>query len=94
MTYEQIFAGRMILMRAQRHIAQASRYYGKNIAGSRNGAVFAFRSHSRQQAFFIVESLLVELEGEFDEKRKHCQTAKSKRLAARADRQVIQERTR
>jgi len=68
MTFGQIFSGRMLLMRAQRHIVQAG-----VLRLEQDKFLFPiFRGPAEQQAFLLVERLLVELEREFDENRKRC----------------------
>jgi hypothetical protein len=82
MTFEQIFGGRMLLMRVQRHISQAE------WDGHSPGTNPQFKTDAGEEAFFIVEALLVDLEREFDEKKKRCDRNKQRRLDRRADRQV------
>jgi hypothetical protein len=81
-TFEQIFTGRLLLMRVQRHISQAE-WDGKS-----PGLNPHFKTLAGEKAFFAVERLLVELEREFDEKKKRCDRSKQRRLDRRADRQV------
>lgn len=76
MTFEQIFTGRILLMRAQRHIAQEF------------ATVRGFRTPAGEEAFFIVERCLVDLEREFDAKKKLSDRNKKRSLDRRADRQV------
>lgn len=85
MTFEQIFSGRMVLMRAQRHIAQGAVRY-------ETGTYLTpiFRAEPDERAFFLVERLLQDLEREFEEKRKRTRKHKRAELAERADRQVEQ----
>ena len=86
-TFEQIFSGRMLLMRAQRHIAQAGiSRYGLRDSGSR---LVEFRSPADEGAFFIVESLLCQLEREFDQKKKRCDRRRRRQLDTRAKRQAV-----
>ena len=82
MTFEQIFAGRMLLMRVQRHISQAE------WDGRSPGTNPQFKTYAGEEAFFTVERLLVELESEFDAKAKTVKAKKRKALHRRADSQV------
>jgi hypothetical protein len=82
MTFEQLFSGRMLLMRVQRHISQAE------WDGRSPGLNPRFKTPAGEKAFFTVERLLVELECEFDAKKKLCDRTKQRRLDRRADRQV------
>jgi hypothetical protein len=84
MTFEQLFSGRMLLMRAQRHISQAE-WDGKS-----GGLNPQFKTLAGESAFFTIERLLVELESEFDAKAKTASAKKRKALHRRADRQVVQ----
>lgn len=81
MTFEQIFAGRLTLMRAQRHICQAY------LLGF-DHMIPIFRAPEGDAAFWIVENRLVELEREFAEKRSRQKARKRRSLDRRADRQV------
>lgn len=85
MTFEQIFTGRLILMRAQRHVCQGNRYrLGKN-----HGLFFPiFEDKAADEAFLIVEWRLIELEREFEQKRNRAHRSKRQSLDRRADRQV------
>jgi hypothetical protein len=85
MTFEQLFSGRMLLMRVQRHISQVE-WDGRCSPSTRLNP--HFKTPAGEEAFFIVERLLVLLEGEFDEKKKRCNRIKQRRLDQRADRQV------
>jgi hypothetical protein len=88
MTFEQIFAGRMTLMRAQRHIAQASVLrYEQELKGA-NWLKPIFRDQAGEQAFFIVELRLIALEREFDIKTMKRSARQRRCLNQRADRQV------
>jgi hypothetical protein len=82
MTFEQLFSGRMLLMRVQRHISQAE------WDGRSPGLNPRFKTLAGEEAFFTVERLLVELEREFEKKKKRCNQIKQRRLDRRADRQV------
>lgn len=86
MTFEQIFEGRLTLMRAQRHIAQAhvSRY---DQSGNTMRPIFG--STEGSEAFWLVEGRIQALEIEFTEKRKSCNRAKRQKLDRRADQQVL-----
>lgn len=86
MTFEQIFAGRLILMRAQRHIAQA---HVLRYAECQNTMQPIFRNAEGREAFWIVEFLLRELKREFTEKRNSCNRGRRQKLDRRADRQVL-----
>lgn len=86
MTFDQIFAGRMILIGAQKHLAQEFVYYPD---GETTLLGAKFRTPAGERAFFTVESLLVELEREFDAKKKRCHRKTRRVLDRRADRQVI-----
>jgi hypothetical protein len=89
MTFEQLFSGRLLLMRAQRHICQAGiARYATNKIGTYNWLTPEFRTAADEQAYFTAERLLMELELEFDEKKKRCDRRKQQRLDRRADRQV------
>jgi hypothetical protein len=81
-TFEQIFSGRMTLMRVQRHISQAG------LIGW-DHSIPAFRDAAYDEAFFTVERLLVELEREFESRKKRCDRRKQRNLDRRADRQVM-----
>jgi hypothetical protein len=82
MTFEKIFSGRMMLMRVQRHISQAE-WDGKS-----SGLNPRFKTRSGEEAFFIVERLLIDLEKEFDRKAIVCHRRKRQSVERRADRQV------
>jgi|HubBroStandDraft_6_1064221.scaffolds.fasta_scaffold00550_23 hypothetical protein len=82
MTFQQLFSARMLLMRVQRHISQAGLVGWDHM-------IPVFRDASYDEGFFIVEGLLVELEREFDQKRKRCDRRKQRSLDRRADRQVL-----
>jgi hypothetical protein len=79
--FEQLFSGRMLLMRVQRHICQAG------LVGF-DHMIPVFRTPAFDEAFWTVERLLVELEREFETKKKLCDRDKQRRLDRRADRQV------
>lgn len=82
MSFEEIFTGRLLLMRAQRHISQSA-WDGKS-----PGLNPRFKTLAGEQAFFTVERLLVELENEFTQKKRKCDRRKRRALERRADRQV------
>lgn len=81
MTFEQFFSGRMLLMRAQRHICQAG------LTGW-DHMIPVFNDSDRCAAFYIVERLLIELESEFEAKKNRCDQRKRRALERKADRQV------
>lgn len=83
LTFEQLFSGRMLLMRAQRHISQAE-WDGKS-----TGLAPKFKTPAGDRAFFVVEALLVALEHEFEQKKARCDRRKQRRLERQADRQVL-----
>ena len=60
MTFNQIFTGRLILMKTQRHLAQKYFCYAKQ----------DFISPEGKHAYLIVEGSLQELEREFDAKKR------------------------
>jgi hypothetical protein len=84
LSFEQIFSGHMLLVRARRHICQAW------LIGF-DHFIPAFRAPEGDEAFRIIERKLIELETEFDAKKKACDRAKRLRLDRRADRQVTRE---
>lgn len=88
MTFEQIFSGRMLLMRAQRHVAQSG--IETYIQGSWLQPVF--RSAADRAAFCLIEKRLQELEREFDEKAARKDHRKRQLLRRRIDRQVTAQR--
>lgn len=84
MTFEQIFSGRLVLMSAQRHVAQAGIVYEPGQA-----LIDSFVVDAYQKAFWILERKLCELEREFDDKLKRTRSATRRRqLDRRAQRQV------
>jgi len=83
MTFEAIFAGRMTLMRAQRHIAQAHLVQVVPFP-----EIPRFTSPAGEQAFWIVERLLCALESEFDGKKQRLDKRRQRNLDRRANRQV------
>lgn len=82
MTFEQIFAGRMLLMRIQRHISQAA-WTGESV-----GLIPLFKTQGGKDAYWIVERLLVDLETEFAGKRDRQPKQVRRKLDRRADQQV------
>ena len=82
MTFLQLFKGRMVLMRAQRHVAQASIYYPPD--GSKWSDNWPkFYKSTAETSFFLIERLLRELEKEFDaKKRPRSQRRKIERQSA------------
>lgn len=85
MTFEQLFRARMLLMSAQRHIAQEFISYPNGESGPK----YRFRTQGGAHAFLIVERLLCELEREFESKKNRCDRRKRQSLDRRADRQVL-----
>ena len=95
MTYDQLFSGRMLLMKAQRHIAQASL-----VTEARQGSASSvnygipwpaakFTTPAMCDAFYIVERLLCALEKEFDTKvDAEKQQAKRRALQHRMNQQL------
>lgn len=69
MTFLQILNGRMLLMSAQRHIAQASIYYPPD-GGKWPDNWPKFYNSSAETSFFLIERLICELEKEFDSKKR------------------------
>lgn len=79
MTFLQIFNGRLVLMRAQRHLAQAHTVHAPLGSDWRQ----LFLSGAGREAMRIVESKLRELETEFDsKKRPRSQVARIRRQHA------------
>lgn len=73
MTFNQLFTGRLILMRAQRHLAQKYVDYKAN----------DFPCVEGRTAYFIVERALRQLETEFDsKKRNRSQTQRMRKQVA------------
>jgi hypothetical protein len=68
MTFEQLFRGRLALMRAQRHLNNRAVIFVP-------GATYRNPTSSDYQAYFILERLLVDLEREFETKRKRKRKA-------------------
>lgn len=84
MTFEQMFSGRMLLMRAQRHISQTHSAFPCG-----DSASWLIPGNAGMHAYQIVEQALQQLEREFDAKRARCKRrGRSASLARRADRQV------
>ena len=82
MTFLQLFEGRMRLMHAQRHVAQASIRYPTNGTQWREGWP-KFSSADAEESFFLIERLLCALESEFDsKKRTRSQRQKIERQSA------------
>ena len=85
MTFDQLFSGRMLLMRAQRHVAQS---------GVRRYRVIddwltpEFVDTAAEQAFFIIEFRLVELEKLFEAKKSRRDAKSRRHLTRRMDAQV------
>jgi hypothetical protein len=67
--------------RVQRHISQAGLIGWDHM-------IPTFRNAAYDEAFYTVDRLLVELEREFEEKKKRCDQRKRRTLDRRADRQV------
>lgn len=86
MTFEEIFGGRMVLMRAQRHICQNNKYA---LCESAHGMFFpVFEDSAADMAFLTIEQNLIILENEFEAKKKLKDKRKRRALDRRADRQV------
>jgi hypothetical protein len=77
-TFEQIFSGRMVLIQAQKHIAQSSIHY-RSEGTDWFPVLPMFATKAAEEAYFIVEHALCELEREFEAKR-----SRRKRSAAKA----------
>ena len=86
-TFEQIFASRIMLMRVQRHIAQAHVERYETSAGV---MIPVFSGPAGHEAFWLVESSLQDLETKFEEKKKLIDAKSRRQLDRRADRQVVQ----
>lgn len=89
MTFEQIFSGRMLLMRAQRHIAQSG---VKRYALIGNWLTPEFVDAAAEEAFFIVERQLVDLEKLFESKKQRCDAKRRRSLTRRVDAQVTRSK--
>jgi len=68
MTFDQIFRGRLLLIQAQRHLNNRALVFVPGVSWRNPGS-------SDYEAYFILERCLVELETEFDSKKRRRKAA-------------------